>query len=300
MQLRNRLVKADFWTDTDLVKELSTTGRMLYQGLWQLAEDSGCLEADITAYKMILFPMDDVRLEDIEEWVIALIKLEKLVPYEVNGKKCFFITNFHKHQSLRNPGKPEIPLPEWIEYIANDQPYKSGGYIIDYGLLPIDKGNAKQTVGNVNVSVANSQGKATQTNKNLNKNKKENKKSNKVSPFELIKKENGRYDYPDEFEEVYDKYPRKKGKKAAWRKWRATRKRGVDNEELLLATENYAKECKKQKTDTEYIKLAKTFFGPDEHWRDYTGEKIKSKDEEKEARRQRILKKQLERVEKYG
>jgi len=39
MQLKNRLVKADFWTDTGLAKELPAMGRMMYQGLWQLAED---------------------------------------------------------------------------------------------------------------------------------------------------------------------------------------------------------------------------------------------------------------------
>ncbi len=276
MQLRNRMVKADFWTDTALVRNLPPNGRMLYQGLWQLAEDSGCIEADTVAYKMLLFSMDDISVEDIEQWVEALIEMEKLIPYTKYGTNCYYITNFHKHQSLRNPGKPEIPLPDFIEYIPNEQPYKSGAYVIDYGALPIDKGDKKVTVGNIketpknaNVSLPNDQGNATPTNKkeNLNVNVNENNKPS-TDPLDIQKTDQGNV-YPNDFEEVWQHYPRKIQKKAAWRKWKARRKGGVDNEDLVAATKNYARECQEQKTEERFIKHGSTFLGPDEHYVDY-------------------------------
>ncbi len=152
MQLRNRLVKADYWTDTELARKLPAMGRMMYQGLWQLSEDSGVIEADPVAYKMILFPLDSIDIDEIENWTNILVNLGKLIPYRCQNKDYYYIKNFHKHQSLRSPGKPELPLPEWVEYVPNPKAYQSGGYIINYKVMPGDY-EGIQTVGNVNESL---------------------------------------------------------------------------------------------------------------------------------------------------
>jgi len=154
MQLKNRLVKADFWTDTGLAKELPAMGRMMYQGLWQLAEDSGIIEADPLAYKMLLFPLDNIEIDKIEKWTKTLVELGKLIPYKVGKNEYYYIKNFHKHQSLRSPAKPELPLPGWVIYVSNKKKRQSGGYIIDYDLMPeTEEINGTVTVGNVNQSV---------------------------------------------------------------------------------------------------------------------------------------------------
>ena len=107
------------------------------------------------------------------------------------------------------------------------------------------------------------------TNKNIKKEKNVKNNTN-GGKFELTKKENGRYDYPDEFEEIWDTYPDNRGnKKKAWRKWKARRNDGIDNELLLEAAENYRIEIEHERTDKKYIKHGATFYGPDEHWRDY-------------------------------
>ena len=59
MRLHNRQVKAAFWTDTELIRELPPEGRLFYLGLIQLADDSGCLEDDLMAFKIFLFPGED-------------------------------------------------------------------------------------------------------------------------------------------------------------------------------------------------------------------------------------------------
>lgn len=154
MQLRNRMVKADFWTDTELMKNLPLAGRMMYKGLWHLAEDSGCLENDPTAFKVQLFPLDaEVTLEKIEEWLDILVSIEKLITYGKNDR-YMYIKNFHKHQTLNSPGQPGLPLPEWVEYVPNKKKRVSGGYIIHLEKMPVDtesmgNGGGMVTVGNV-------------------------------------------------------------------------------------------------------------------------------------------------------
>lgn len=90
---------------------------------------------------------------------------------------------------------------------------------------------------------------------------------------DLPKKENGRYDYPENFEEIWDIYPDNRGnKKSCWRKWKARINDGIDNQLLKEATKNYKIEIEHDGTDKKYVKHGSTFFGPDEHWRDYLNE----------------------------
>ena len=75
--------------------------------------------------------------------------------------------------------------------------------------------------------------------------------------------------YSPEFEEFWQSYPRgrRKEKKAAYRAWKARVKAGAKPEQLIRAATLYAQECKGK--DPRYIKLPKTFLGPDDHWEEY-------------------------------
>lgn len=71
------------------------------------------------------------------------------------------------------------------------------------------------------------------------------------------------------FDEFWENYLRKEGKPKARKVWNARRKQGVPPEELIQAGANYMRKCKIQRTEVKFIKLAATFLGPDEHWKDY-------------------------------
>ncbi len=111
----------------------------------------------------------------------------------------------------------------------------------------------------------------SQCNRNAIKESKGNKKKDNRGSFPGldIQKTNNGYKYPDEFEAVWEHYPRKKHKKAAWRKWKARRKEGVKNKDLVSAAKNYSLECKRSKTEAKFIKHGATFLGPDEHYLEY-------------------------------
>ena len=89
------------------------------------------------------------------------------------------------------------------------------------------------------------------------------------TPLQPTSKKKSTLDYPTAFERMWEKYPRRSGKQAAFRKWKATLKEGATEDQLFKSVVAYAEECRKEDKEQQYIKMAKTFFGQDEWWREY-------------------------------
>ena len=117
-RLRNRITKADFYTDPELLR-WHRDKREFYRRLWAIAEDSGCLEDDPFGWKLILYPSPldaDVTLDMMGGWRDELTGAGKLIPYEADGKGYLYVRNFHQHEQPRNPQRPDLPLPPWVHY----------------------------------------------------------------------------------------------------------------------------------------------------------------------------------------
>jgi len=116
MRLHNRLVKADLWLSTDIIAAVGDPlGLMLYQGMWHIADDSGCLPEDPLQWRMMLFgAFESVSAQRLAELGEKLVELGKVIRYEVDGKPYLWLRNFHAHQGLDYPSEPEYPLPDWI------------------------------------------------------------------------------------------------------------------------------------------------------------------------------------------
>ena len=81
--------------------------------------------------------------------------------------------------------------------------------------------------------------------------------------------------YSKDFEDFWTEYPRKIGKGEAYKKYKARRKDGFSEAELLVAAQNYAAQCKRQRTDQQYIKHAKTFLSENTPFVDYIPKDMK-------------------------
>lgn len=139
MRLHTRQVKAGFWDDPDLA-QLPLQARMLFAGMWALADDSGCLEDSPMAFKLKLFasPVDaDLTVELLATHRDKLLGAGMLVRYRSGRKDYLFIVNFHAHQKIRNPGSPVVPLPEWIEWRPTQSNDRTGRYIINQKVLTL-------------------------------------------------------------------------------------------------------------------------------------------------------------------
>lgn len=136
MRLHSRMIKPGFWSKTELIRSLPVGGRLYYVGLVQLADDSGCLEDDTLAHKIHLFPADSSMSEEtMQGWLDTLVELGKVIRYTAQGKACLYLRNFHKHQSIKNPSKPDVPLPPWVSFSPFPSNASAGKYAVSEDVL---------------------------------------------------------------------------------------------------------------------------------------------------------------------
>lgn len=97
---RARNIKPGFFRNADLV-ELPMEARLLFIGLWTLADREGRLEDRPKQIKMEIFPADSV---DCDALLMQLASTGMVARYEVDGKRYLQVVNFTKHQ---NPHRDE-------------------------------------------------------------------------------------------------------------------------------------------------------------------------------------------------
>lgn len=105
---RARNLKPGFFRDAALV-ELPIETRLLFPGLWTLADRRGKLEDKPKQIKMELYPADNF---DVDSMLNQLHDAKLIIRYVVDGERYIKVVNFEKHQ---NPHRDEresvIPEP---------------------------------------------------------------------------------------------------------------------------------------------------------------------------------------------
>lgn len=71
------------------------------------------------------------------------------------------------------------------------------------------------------------------------------------------------------FEQIWAQYPRRLGKKAAERHFRATVKSEADFERIKRALQNYVKKLEADRTEEQFVKHGSSWFNSWEDWTDY-------------------------------
>lgn len=98
---RIRSVKPEFWDDQELAEQVSRDGRLLYIGLWNLADEHGRLRGDARFVKGRIFPYeDDISMEDVAVMLAELALAGKAVPFQVDEVVYLHLPNLGKHQRL--------------------------------------------------------------------------------------------------------------------------------------------------------------------------------------------------------
>ena len=91
---RMRTIKPSFFCNEELLS-VSPLVRLLFIGLWTVADRRGRIEDRPVRIKVQLLPMDDC---DIDAALDQLQGKELIVRYEVDGARYIQIVNFEKHQ----------------------------------------------------------------------------------------------------------------------------------------------------------------------------------------------------------
>ncbi|MDR7942216.1 DnaT-like ssDNA-binding domain-containing protein [Enterobacter soli] len=129
---RIRTVKPEFWTDEKVV-ECSIPARLLFIGLFNFANDLGCLERSPKRFKMQILPADSI---DCEPLIRELITQGLLIEYSVNGGDYLCIKGFSKHQKINRPSATKIPLPpEFTEPAVKSEGEITEGSVSPRGVI---------------------------------------------------------------------------------------------------------------------------------------------------------------------
>ena len=111
--MRIRSIKPEFWHDERLAG-VSLQARLLFVGLWNLADDFGVLRGSPALIKGQLFPFDSI---DVAPLLAELEQVRRIVRYRPDGEDLILIRNFTKHQKLDRRIKARPPLPPGYEVV---------------------------------------------------------------------------------------------------------------------------------------------------------------------------------------
>lgn len=215
---------------TDNFLDMPSSAQALYFHLGMRADDNGFVSSPKSITSMVNCGSDDFKL---------LIAKGYLIPFESG---VVVIRHWKQNNYIRSDRYNETKLKDELEMIeCNNGVYSIKSEIFEIG-IPSDN----QVVDIVSTR-CHTQKKETVTEEN---NKKEN-------------------NYSVHFESFWNAYPRKKEKAKAYKCYNARLKDGYSEEELLDAAVEYAKECKKRKTEERYIKLGATFLSANTPFTDY-------------------------------
>jgi hypothetical protein len=122
---RIRSVKPEFWADEKLANAVSRDGRLLYIGLWNLADEHARLRGAARYIKGQLFPYDDdMTVTVVDALLDDLAAARKVMRYHCDGDAYLFLPNLAKHQRLE-AAKVASKLPTPPEKFP-DSPLKNG------------------------------------------------------------------------------------------------------------------------------------------------------------------------------
>ena len=146
---RIRSIKPEFFLDEELA-ELSPLTRLLFVGLWTLADCEGRLEDRPKRIRAQLHPYDD---GDTDAMLQALHDARFIKRYSVNGVRYLEIRSFKKHQRLSGKeadGESALPGPIESNFIDNNQinNIEATGKQRGSGQCPGREGNRKGREGN--------------------------------------------------------------------------------------------------------------------------------------------------------
>lgn len=96
--------------------------------------------------------------------------------------------------------------------------------------------------------------------------------NNNTTPLKTVLKHNTE----ENFEKIWAHYPRKMGKKGAFRSFKASAKSLKDLQDMALALQNYRDYLKVNETEEQFIQHGSTWFN---NWRDWLAVKVEPKKE---------------------
>ncbi|MEM2139135.1 MAG: hypothetical protein QXM96_03200 [Candidatus Woesearchaeota archaeon] len=107
---RRRMIDPNFWSSED-VSKLSLFDRLLLIGLISNADDYGKGRAKPEFLRSIIFPYDDISIDEIKNSLIQIEKNISIIFYEIENSRYYKFINWSKWQRVDKPQKSLLPDP---------------------------------------------------------------------------------------------------------------------------------------------------------------------------------------------
>jgi hypothetical protein len=104
--VRIRSIKPEFWK-SERMAGLSRDARLLFIGLWNLADDWGRFRAHPSLIRGELFAYDDDA--DVAAWLQTLVDVGVVRLYTIAGQRYGQVANFQEHQKIDKRAASRIP-----------------------------------------------------------------------------------------------------------------------------------------------------------------------------------------------
>jgi len=108
--MRSRIIRPEFWSDEKL-GSLSFMERLLYIGMWNVADDEGLLRASPLYLRSVIFAYDEIKATLIDEALKKLKDLGFIYVYIHEKQSYAWIIKFRVHQKIDRPQKSNNPAP---------------------------------------------------------------------------------------------------------------------------------------------------------------------------------------------
>lgn len=224
---RARNIKPGFFTN-DLLAEIAPLGRILFAGLWTLADREGRQEDRVKRIKAQLLPYDEC---DCNSLLQDLHNRGFILRYSMAGADYIQIVEWHKHQNPHiKEAESTIPGPD------------------ENSASPVQCTAFSET------SPADSLNPLPLT--------------DSLNPLPATKRAAPKDEISEDFEIAWNAYPQRPGasRKDALKAWKSRIASGVDPEKILAGVHRYSAYVLAKGTEPDFIKQPSTFFGPGDHY----------------------------------
>jgi len=106
---RKRMIDPNIWQSEDFSK-LSTLGKLVFIGLFSLADDEGRGRCNPVYLKSTLFPYEEsIRSADIDKTLFEISSNMSVIFYSCDGSNYYSLYNWNTWQKIDRPSQSKIP-----------------------------------------------------------------------------------------------------------------------------------------------------------------------------------------------
>ena len=237
--MRIRSIKPDFWRSQDISCLKDWNVRFIFIGLWSYVDDNGVGKDRVSLIAADLFA-DDLERDPretfarVSEALATLSEAGRIVRYTVDGTDYLEIVNWSKHQRIDKPNKERYPASTSGDAVIRESVATSSRDIRE---TPAPGTEEQGNRGTEDITdLPDPDGSSETAIDRITE-------ADFPNTFTAL--------YPDAFEQWWEYYPRKAGKRKAFGAWKSARKRATA-EELIEGARRYAEDPNREDKYTKY------------------------------------------------